>query len=100
MIVDRLVMRSAASLLALELILGCSSSSELPTEKPATKRQAVFSSDDPTTIEPGSGSPPLTASCPGQRLPDQCGTWQGVELTASSSGETFSLGGSEPVDNR
>lgn len=47
-----------------------------------TSQAAIFSLDPPATVEAGSSSP-RAATCPGRKLPDQCGSWAGVELTAA-----------------
>lgn len=80
-----LIVRCAAFLVVCAA-MGCSTPAEPPLQQPAESQQALFSSDDPTSVEPGSGTPPLIASCPGHKLPDQCGSWQGVELAASHGG--------------
>jgi hypothetical protein len=38
-----------------------------------------------TTVSPQPLRPPRVASCPGNTLPDLCGTWEGVELSATKS---------------
>lgn len=80
----RSMLRGTAHLAAVAaLVLSCSSGTESTEETVAAARQPVFSADNPTSVVPGSGTPPPSASCPGNKLPDQCGSWQGVELTAS-----------------
>lgn len=63
---------------------GCSSEATRPAEPQGTSQAAIYSNDYPTSIE---ASAPIvrTASCPHRKLPDQCGSWAGVELAASRS---------------
>ena len=64
--------------------VGCSSGEDKPDAKEAVVMSSakLFSSDDPTTVAE-STTPERKATCPGRRLPDQCGTWAGVELEAT-----------------
>ncbi len=51
-------------------------------ERVGVARAAVIALEPPTSVQ--SGTPSLrTPKCPGNRLPDQCGTWAGVELQAT-----------------
>jgi hypothetical protein len=63
--------------------VGCKSSSSNSTTPVELSRAALFSTD-PGTVVPGT---PLqrTASCPGNTFPDQCGSWEGVELDSSTA---------------
>jgi hypothetical protein len=58
---------------------GCNSGSGV-----VEKVQAPLYEADPGTVTPGTPST-RAATCPGHKLPDQCGSWQGVELTATAS---------------
>ncbi len=57
----------------------CSRDGKLKPEPVATKQSAIIPLESPTTVKdcrPNTREP----KCPGQKLPDQCGTWAGVEL--------------------
>jgi hypothetical protein len=65
---------------------GCKGDAAPATAVVARTTAALFSTD-PGTVVPGTPST-RTASCPGNTLPDQCGSWAGVELRTSVSGKT------------
>ena len=65
-------------------LVSCGSNSEAPLETVGKTQAAIYSLDDPTTVSAGTPSA-RTASCPQHKLPDQCGSWAGVELVASRS---------------
>lgn len=59
---------------------------EQGTEAVGSERAALIALEAPTTVESGTPSP-RTAKCPGKKLPDQCGTWAGVELSATRTAD-------------
>lgn len=77
---------------------GCNAAPASSTEPVSKGTAALYSINTPTTVTAGTPST-LTASCPGHQLPDQCGSWAGVELSATSS--IFNHGpGSQSEDDR
>lgn len=70
-------------------LLACSSSAERPTEVVGSAQSALIPLEPVTTVEPGAPST-RGATCPHRRLPDQCGSWAGVELRASRGAKKWS----------
>src|SRR6185436_9836090 len=69
------------ALLALAPLLGCSSNSP---ERGASAKLPIIQLEPKTTLQTGAPST-RARTCPGHRLPDQCGGWAGVELVATSA---------------
>ncbi len=64
---------------------GCAAEEREPAKKQeptVTVSSRLYSSDDPSSVSPGTPSN-RAATCPGGDLPDQCGTWAGVELAVT-----------------
>jgi hypothetical protein len=82
------VVRTWLGALALGL-LACSGTEHKSEETLGGARSALIPLEPVTTVEPGVPSTRI-ASCPHHQLPDQCGTWAGVELRASrGKGKSF-----------
>ena len=80
----------AFKLIGLELfcasfLAACGASDQEPHPPLGTSRAAVVTVGGDTTVGDGVSST-RSPSCPGGELPDQCGTWDGVELLASLAG--------------
>jgi hypothetical protein len=75
----RWVGRVLAVQTALLLVVACEAS-EGDVEPAGMVAAALIETVDPTIVEAGEALP--NRSCPGGRLPDQCGSWDGVELFA------------------
>src|ERR1700733_12931931 len=74
--------RMHEALLAIAVVLlDCSAEPSQP-ERVSEQESPLFSVNAPTTV---TAETPVTLSptCPGHRLPDQCGSWAGVELSAT-----------------
>jgi hypothetical protein len=70
-------------------LLACSGSQQNPEETLGSAQSALIPLEPVATVEPGAPST-RTASCPHHELPDQCGSWAGVELRASrGAGKSF-----------
>src|SRR6188508_358244 len=72
-----------AMLAATALALPACSSNDARPEGSGTQFSPVISLDPPATVVAGTPAPAREAGCPGNELPDQCGSWAGVELHAT-----------------
>ncbi len=66
----------------------CSSSVEKPSESFGVQQSAIIPLEAPTTVESGTPSP-RQPKCPAGKLPDQCGSWAGVELKATRAASSL-----------
>ncbi|HVY28805.1 MAG TPA: hypothetical protein VHB79_19750 [Polyangiaceae bacterium] len=66
------------------LFIGCGNRDSAP-ESLGSMTANVIELKDPTTVTAGSPSP-RQPTCPGGKLPSRCGTWQGIELSATFTG--------------
>jgi hypothetical protein len=78
---------------------GCSSGDRGAGETLGSAKFGLIPLEPATTVEPGTPSS-RSATCPGEQLPDQCGSWAGVELRAArAAGKSASRPGVSDVSH-
>jgi len=90
-VVSRVAFTRWLSVAALGL-LACSGSTEKPEGTLGSAKSALIPLEPGTAVEPGAPSV-RSPTCPGGALPDQCGTWAGVELRAARGADKASWHG-------